>query len=147
MKPFQYQYQKILDLKSKEVDYAKAEYAKSLKELENAELLLQKYKAEEETIQRELASNTSSSTHKICNYYQYFMKLKNMKENQTLQVQEKEKLMSTKQKELTLAFKEEKKWMKLKELQESEYNAEQTKNEQNTLDEISIQRFLMKKKL
>ena len=144
MRKFQFQYQKILDLRQKEVDSAKAVYGKAVKDFEAARKQYEQYKADELDIQREIASCDSMTSHDLHTRYHYLMRIKQQKEQQLVKVNEYEKYMKSKQQELVNAYKEEKKWDKLSEIEKEEYVAEQIKIEQSVLDEISIQRYIMK---
>ncbi len=144
MRKFQFQYQKILDLRQKEADSAKATYGKAVKDYEAAKRQYEQYKADELEMQREIAACESMTTHDLHTRYHYLLRIKQQKEQQLIKVNELEKFMLSKQQELLKAHKEEKKWDKLSEILKEEYVAEQMKIEQGILDEISLQRYIMK---
>ncbi|OEF98608.1 flagellar export protein FliJ [Desulfuribacillus alkaliarsenatis] len=145
MKPFHFQYQKILDIKHKDVDTAKKIFSSSAKELEDAKAVYEEYKIEELALQRELAEVQSTSTFTLCNGYQYYLKLKKQREEQLRRVRELEKVLIIKHRELMQAYKEEKKWDKLSEIKKEAYVFEQSKLDQENLDEISLRQYGMKK--
>lgn len=145
MKPYQFQYQKILDLKQKEVETAKINYANALKNLDEAKLILDQLKNEEIRLHQMLTSSRATTTYHLCNDYQYLTKVKEKKESQIVVVRELEKHVLIKHKELLQTHQEEKKWSKLSEIQKEEYLATESKKEQEVLHEISLQKYIVKK--
>jgi flagellar FliJ protein len=144
MKPFRFQYQKILDVRGKEVDTAKATYNKAVQDLEDARIIYDNYKNEEDQLQEKIASGTFLTTDELRANYQYLVELRKKREQQLLNVKEFEKFMFIRHNELIQAHKEEKKWDKLSQFKKETYISEQTKLEQMELDEISLKKYIMK---
>lgn len=145
MKPYKFQYQKILDLKQKEVETAKINYANALKNLDEAKSVLEQLKTEEMRLHNMLTSSKATTTYHLCNDYQYLIKIKEKKESQNLVIRDLEKHVIIKHKELLHSYQEEKKWSKISEIQMEEYVATETKKEHEILHEISLQKYIVKK--
>lgn len=144
MRPFKFQYQKILDLRSKESETSQLRYSEALKRLEDAKALLDYYKEEEIRVQRLIAEAETLDVDQVKSYYLYLTQLRNKQEKQAEVIKAEERNVFVRHTELVSAHKEEKKWVKLSEIKKESFVSNQLKVEQNEMDEISIQKHIIK---
>ena len=142
---YKFSYQKILDVRQIQEDQKSSEVASAQNELEKEKDELSKLEDEKSSTLKE-NGNDSKSSLALMRKNSFMNRVNENIDKQKLKIEEKEETLSNKKNELLEASKSRKIMDKLKESDLKKYNIEQSRKEQNQIDEIGANIALKNKR-
>tara|TARA_B100000131_G_scaffold252076_1_gene245831 strand:- start:124 stop:564 length:441 start_codon:yes stop_codon:yes gene_type:complete len=142
---YKFSYQKILDVRQIQEDQKSSEVASAQNELEKEKDELSKLEDEKSSTLKE-NGNDSQSSLDLMRKNSFMNRVNENIDKQKLKIEEKEETLSNKKNELLEASKSRKIMDKLKESDLKKYNIEQSRKEQNQIDEIGANIALKNKR-
>lgn len=142
---YKFSYQKILDVRQIQEDQKSSEVASAQNELEKEKDELSKLEDEKSSTLKD-NGNDSQSSLDLMRKNSFMNRVNDNIDKQKLKIEEKEETLSNKKNELLEASKSRKIMDKLKESDLKKYNIEESRKEQNQIDEIGANIALKNKR-
>ena len=142
---YKFSYQKILDVRQIQEDQKSSEVASAQNELEKEKDELSKLEDEKSSTLKD-NGNDSQNSLDLMRKNSFMNRVNDNIDKQKLKIEEKEETLSNKKNELLEASKSRKIIDKLKESDLKKYNIEQSRKEQNQIDEIGANIALKNKR-
>ena len=142
---YKFSYQKILDVRQIQEDQKSSEVASAQNELEKEKDELSKLEDEKSSTLKD-NGNDSQNSLDLMRKNSFMNRVNENIDKQKLKIEEKEESLSNKKNELLEASKSKKIMDKLKESDLKKYNIEQSRKEQNQIDEIGANIALKNKR-